>query len=200
MTHPQPHPRIRLSRREFLRAAALTVAGGLLAACASPLDRPSGASPSSGALRALPSPQPPATPTPLPEGPLGQFLALSVLLTGVRDLSPVLGSVYMQSLDASGQFETTVAALLEQAGFASGTPPTTLEELEATGIFDDAAARPLADKITEYWYTGVYDTPEGEQAVATFVDALAWSTLRFTKPATLCGSPGFWSIEPQAYL
>ena len=37
-------------------------------------------------------------------------------------------------------FETTVAALLEAAGFTSDSPPTTLEGLEATGIFDDAAA------------------------------------------------------------
>jgi hypothetical protein len=57
----------------------------------------------------------------------------------------------------------------------------------------------LADQIITLWYTGVYKVGE-EEKVATFVDALAWKVLHFTKPLTICGEFGFWSREPQVEI
>jgi len=193
-----------LSRREFLRGLALFVAGSALSACGAPPAEPQGmvapwktATP----VKVLQSPQPPATAeataTLAPGGlQLEEFLALSAVLTGIENLDPVLGRVYLESLQASSDFEVTLAELYEQAGFRAAAAPTDVETLTDAGIFAAESTQTLADKIIEYWYTGVYDTADGEQAVATFVDALAWKALHFTKPTTICASPGFWAEQP----
>src|SRR5690606_10360890 len=139
------------------------------------------------------------------------FLALSALLTGVKNLDPVVGRVYMNSLQASDEFDLTLEELYEQTGFDGDAPPQTIEELEARGLFganasggsdsnggsaSESGPSALADRILEYWYTGVYTTAEGEQAVATYVDALSWKTLAFTKPNSICATFGFWEARP----
>ena len=49
------------------------------------------------------------------------------------------------------------------------------------------AARPLdAAAIMNAWYTGTYGDPHAPR-VATYVGALAWSTLVFTKAPGVCG-------------
>jgi hypothetical protein len=192
-----------LTRRQFLSTLGLSATAGWLVACA---PRTSGLIDATGPQATpqivLPSPMPPAgtaTALPEPDGlPLEAFLQLSAVLTGISNLSPLLGQLYLQSLQASTQFQITLVDLYEQAGFRNASP--TIEELEENGLFDQEPTRQLADKIIEYWYTGIYDTPEGEQAVATFVDALAWQTLTFTKPLTLCGAPGFWSEAPEPVI
>jgi hypothetical protein len=193
-----------ISRRQFIQGVGISLAGSALAACTG--ERFTGRPPAGElpelSLPILPSPQPPATPIFVAQPgalALDDFLTLSSVLTGVDNLNPLIGAVYLQSLHASSQFEVTPAALYEQAGFAADAPPPTIEDLEASGLFDQEAMRQLADKITEYWYTGVYDTEEGEQAVATFVDALAWQALHFTKPPTICGAPDFWTRPPEGF-
>lgn len=191
-----------ISRRQFLRAIGVTCVGGSLAACGVP--RSTASPPALDGLfpshPILPSPQPlaEAAATPLPADlPLEDFLALSAVLTGFENLNPVLGRVYLQSLQTSGQFDVTLAAAFAQAGFGTDRPPTTLGEVEATGVFEQEATRKLLDKLIEYWYTGVYATAEGEQAVATYVDALMWQAIPFTKPLTICGVPAFWAELPE---
>jgi hypothetical protein len=191
----------RLTRRQFLYTFGLAATASWVAACA---PRTSGLTGVLGSQATpqivLPSPVPPAGTATAAAGPgdlpLEAFLQLSAVLTGVTNLSPLLGQVYLQSLQASSKFAVTLAELYEQAGFTSATP-TTIEELEAKGLFEQEPTRQLADKIIEYWYTGIYDSPAGEQAVATFVDALAWQTLVFTKPLTICSAPGVWSEAPE---
>jgi hypothetical protein len=129
---------------------------------------------------------------------LEQFLAVSAVLTGFTNLDPVVGSLYLQSLEGSDEFDASLGELAERAGFGGGSAPTTVAELEASGIFAEEATSTLADRIIEYWYTGVYTTPEGEPMVATFVDSLAWKALTFTKPTTICADPGFWEKRPEA--
>lgn len=68
--------------------------------------------------------------------------------------------------------------------------------MAATGIFDEEQTRSLADTIIEYWYTGTY-SEDDQSVVVTYVDALAWKTLHFTKPRSICGSPGFWAEKPE---
>lgn len=191
------------SRRTFLRSAA---AGGVtlaLAGCgvATPTQRQADLAPFPQWHPILPSPQaatpgPAATPAPGAIG-LDAFLALSALLTGIDNLNPQVGQIYLNSLAASQEFDVSLAELYEQAGFTAAAAPATIEELEQRGIFAQEATRTLADKIIEYWYSGVYDTPDGEQAVATFADALVWRAVRYTKPLTVCAAPGFWALAPQ---
>lgn len=186
----------RLSRRTFLCSLSTTITGAFLSACGPPRSSNQAKlafGPQATPPVILPSPMPATTPTVAGDLPLAEFLALSVVLTGVANLNPTLGRVYLQSLQASSEFKVTVADLYEQAGFRSATPPTTVAALESTGIFAEETTRRLADRVTALWYTGVYTNEEGEETVATYVDALAWRTLTFTKPTTICGYPGFWS-------
>lgn len=189
-----------MSRRRFLRSMSLIAAGGLFSACAVGNENALVQDPTFVGVN-LPLPRPAATAAAQQENAeLGRFLALSALLTGVENLDPALGSVYLQSLQASSEFDLTVSDLLDQAQAGLAALPATLEELESSGIFENEATRALADKITEYWYTGVYDTPEGEQVTATHTDTLAWQTLAFTKPMTVCGSYRFWTEPPEVAI
>jgi hypothetical protein len=192
-----------ISRRTLLcRAAAGTVAL-VLGGCgvATPSQRHADLAPFPQWHPLLPSPQPPepnAAVTPTPGGiSLAAFLVLSSLLTGIDDLNPEVGQVYLDSITASDQFDITLADFYRQAGFTETSAPVGVEELTQRGLFEEEAARTLADKIIDYWYSGVYDTPGGEQAVATFADALVWRAVRYTKPLTLCAAPGFWALAPQ---
>jgi hypothetical protein len=213
MTHPwqanHDHDRPGLNRRAFLRSAGLAGLATILAGCGiatqsappediapflerhpllpSPVAGPAVGS-TSGTLAATPSPS---------EVDLGGFLALSALLTGIENLNPQVGQIYLDSLAANTESEISLADLYRQAGFADAPPPESIEELERRGIFAQDATRALADKVIEYWYSGVYDTANGEQAVATFADALVWRAVRYTKPLTLCAAPGFWAVAPQ---
>jgi hypothetical protein len=196
-----------ISRRTLLRGAVAGSVALVLGGCgvATPSQRHADLAPFPQWHPLLPSPQPPgvnaaADPaaTPTPGGvSLAAFLALSSLLTGIDNLNPQVGQVYLDSLTASGEFDITLAELYEQAGFTATSAPSGIEELEQRGLFEQEGARTLADKIIDYWYSGVYDTPDGEQAVATFADALVWRAVRYTKPLTLCAAPGFWALAPQ---
>lgn len=211
----RPDPTPLLSRRAFLARLLAAGGAGLLAACAPGRvpDQPfAGPYNTATPARVLASPQAPQATSeaqdaaPQAEGDLSlqQFLVLSAVLTGVDNLNPAEGRIYLQSLQASDEFDVTLAELFQQAAnvlegsAASGNAPTaTIEDLEAQGIFESEATTTLADAIIEHWYTGIYTTSDGEQAVATYVDALAWKALSFTKPNSICGSPGFWEERPQ---
>lgn len=197
-THPAPtHQPGRLSRRAFLCSLSTALSGALLVACGPPRSN-SHADPAFGAQAtppaALPSPVPTTPPAAADAAlPLTQFLALSAVLTGVPNLNSDLGGIYLQSLQASPDFTVTMLDLYEQAGFRADAPAPTITALENAGFFAKEASRRLADRVIELWYTGVYTNEQGEETVATHVDALAWRVLAFTKPTTLCGYPGFWS-------
>lgn len=193
------------TRRQLLRGAAAAGVTAALAGCgmATTAAPEPPIAPFPPWQPVLPSPQPfdasvAAVETSVPGSlPLEAFLALSALLTGIDELNPQIGQVYLQSLAASDQFEVSLAELYTQAGFTATSAPAGVEELAARGLFEQEGTRSLADKIVEYWYSGVYDTAEGEQAVATFADALVWRAVRYTKPLTLCGAPGFWAVPPE---
>jgi len=143
-----------LGRRDFLRAMTLLAAGGAAAACAT-----------GGYVAAAPV-------------SLDEFLALSRLLTGVKDLNAEHARLYLTSLQASAGRD--------------------LATLVRTGALGSTTGAAVAAKIVEYWYTGIYDSPTGPR-VATHTEALAWSTLAFTKPPSACGGGvGYWADAPSA--
>ena len=149
-----------ITRRTFLRGALATAGATILAACApgGTADRPLG-SPYNTATPAsvLVSPPAPATGAPQPgDGTpqpgaisLEQFLMLSAVLTGMTNLDTVAGNVYLQSLQTSDEFDVSLSDLVEQAGFDGATAPSSIEELEANGVFADEATTALADRIIE---------------------------------------------------
>jgi hypothetical protein len=163
---------MRVGRRDFLRAMTLMAAGGAAAACAT-------RGPGTGAAASV---------------SLEEFLALSTLVTGVKDLNADHARIYLASLQASRGRE--LAMLCERAGFRTITPPASLDALVRTGALDSTAGAAVAAKIVEYWFTGIYDSPTGPR-VATYTEALAWSTLAFTKPPSACGGGvGYWAEAP----
>ena len=188
-----------MSRRAFLRSITISLSGLVALACGprrggEEIGRRLALGPHATPPIILPSPMPAeatATPAPL----LQEFLALSSLLTGVADLDPEVGRIYLQSLQTTEESQSALRALWEEAGFQQGTIPTSLAALEERNIFGNEEIRNVANHIIEMWYTGIYTDDAGEDVVATYVDALAWRTLRFTKPKTICGEPGFWAQE-----
>jgi hypothetical protein len=190
----------RASRRGFITAAGALAAAGALGGCTV---QTTSTWPQGPPQPILPSPEGftaadvLATPRMEGEGELERFLALSSLLTGFDDLNPVLGAVYLDALRNRPDPAVTLGALYERAGFGGGAAPDSLEALEAAGVFAEEEMSALADTILTNWYTGVYDTAEGEQAVATYVDALVWQAAGYLKPRTVCGPyPGFWRERP----
>ena len=189
-----------ISRRRFLQNLTLVTAGALLAGCTPAPDRGDAAAISDATLVEVRVPQPQVDATRQEFAPeLGDFLALSALLTGVDNLDPALGQTYLQSLQNNPELPMSVIALLDAAKAGQPTLPTTLEMLEGSGFFTNNAAREVADTITATWYTGVF-VDNGTERVATFVDALAWKTLHFTKAMTVCGSYRFWTEPPESAI
>ena len=129
------------TRRQMLVGMAAGGALALLAGCgvASTAPPPPDIAAFPTLRPALPSPQPlsgsqAAEATPLPGGPrpggldLASFLALSSLLTGIDDLNPQIGAVYLESLEGSDQFALSLADLHAQMGFGEDSAPPSLEE------------------------------------------------------------------------
>ena len=193
----------RMSRRHFLRGM-VTAGAGLLTACAAgDIAQGPAAYRTATPFRALKSPEAPVDQT--QEAPaegsisLQEFLEFSSLLTGVTDLDPALGRIYLEALQSGTPQGPTLADVYGAASSGSGTLPQDLEALSGAGFFDQDGIGSVADQIITMWYTGVYKVGD-EERVATFVDALAWKVLHFTKPLTICAQFGFWATEPQVEL
>lgn len=125
------------------------------------------------------------------------FMALSALLTGFRDLSQIHAQLYLDALLANPGTASVLDDLYVKAGYGGDAPPRTLDELAARGIFDDERLRALADTITLWWYTGVYEGAAGP-SVATYTESLAWKSLTYAvAPSTCGGTMGFWAEAPR---
>lgn len=194
----------KLSRREFLQSGTAVLLSTTLTACGAATIQQAEPWQTATPPRVLQSPMPPATPEPTATLPpdslaLEKFLALSAVLTGIPNLNPEQGRVYLQSLATSPDFNVSLTELYEQANLADVGAAASVDALDEAGIFVQEETKKLADKIIEYWYTGTYTDGDGETAVATYVDALAWKVLDFTKPPTICGAPYFWAERPSSY-
>jgi len=184
----------RLTRREFLRGALLAFGAGGLAACNANIRETANPWQTPTPYRLLQSPMPAETATSEADtGELEQFIAVSSALTGFDNLNPELGQVYLTALDTHADIDMSFTAFLEEAGIDAGAP--TLDAIEQAGVFEDEALRAVADTILSYWYTGIHATDSGE-AIATYVDTLAWKSVSNIKPRTICGAPGFWAQAP----
>lgn len=187
-----------LSRREFLKGLLLFSGGIVLVACSPEQAREVE---TSGWITPTPQQILPVIPT--QEGGaageqaenLPEFLALSAVLTGMPDLDPDLGAAFLQAFQAVPGFAAGLDQLIDQAGMRSAQPPNDLESMESAGIFSNEQTASTADQIITAWYSGMVQTEE-EPIVVTFVDALAWKALHFTKPLTICANYAFWAEKP----
>lgn len=127
---------------------------------------------------------PPPSPAASPGEPLEAFLGLSSLLTGLpkEDLDPEAARALLSALPSK-----PLAALLEKAGYGGSTPPGTLQDLEARGLFSDPASRRFADALTTSWYSGIATTPEGPRVI-TFLKAVQWRAPGYASCPSVCKS------------
>jgi len=75
---------------------------------------------------------------------------------------------------------------------------TGIDDLDAEHgrLYFASLSHPADSAILQCWYTGMYESPAGPR-VATYSEALAWTTLGFTKAPTLCGGAvGYWGDKP----
>jgi len=136
-----------------------------------------------------------ASPLSIPSSELAPFMALSAILTGYSDLDPTIGSVYLNGIRSDTQRAEALNSLYAGAGFASGSPSSSLADLERRGVFTDPASLSIATQILGEWYSGIYQTTGGP-TTATWTQALAWRACSYTKPPSLCTVPGSWSKAP----
>jgi len=138
----------------------------------------------------------PACGSTVDRAPLDKFLALSALLTGFDALDEQIGATYYEAIAADTDRAGILYEIFERGGFNGDELPQRLDELEASGIFDDARLRELADSITTTWYSGVHDDGSGP-VVVTYLGALTWKALSYTKAPSVCGpNMGFWAEAP----
>lgn len=105
---------------------------------------------------------------------LHQFLAASEKLTGMPNLDPDIAKTLLGGFLATGHGQAMANLVAGQDEYG-----------------------PLANAVVAAWYSGVYDSGQG-QAVAAFNEALVWDALSFTKPFGSCGGePGYWADPPQ---
>jgi hypothetical protein len=127
-----------------------------------------------------------------------QFIQLSAVLTGVpaSQLDQTLARTYLDSLQARLDLAVSPAALYQQAGFGSASPPASIDAITRSPLFQQADVRALVDEIIQYWFTGIYQAPSG-QKVATYMDALAWQVIKYAQAPSQChGAMGVWADAP----
>lgn len=101
------------------------------------------------------------------------FVALSRVLTGKRNLPAAHAAAYLELLDDAG-LPMSASELVRSAGYRGRMGPGDLAELEATGALSSPAARTCARAIAAAWWSGTAPTHAGGRVVVTYTDALVW--------------------------
>lgn len=129
-------------------------------------------------------------------------VAAAIAAAGTSGFPPEL---YADSNVTVEQFLALSQKLTNASGLDAAVAKTLLGGFLATGNGPALAALvagqgqdgPLTNAIVAAWYSGLYDSAAGKQAVAMFTDALLWNALTFTKPPGWCGGEtGYWSQVP----
>ena len=131
--------------------------------------------------------------------PMGvdEFVTLSRVLTGAKDLSRELAEIYLRYLAAEAGGNEELAALWNAAGLGGGRPHQDLRELVEAGVFTHKDFDNTARAILKLWYTGRYRS-DGVPKLAEYTDTLAWRAVGYTVAPSNCGgSMGFWADPPR---
>lgn len=116
-----------------------------------------------------------------------QFAAFTRAMTGYAWQDDAAAAAMLRTLSAA----VGATTLARVADLARGTPPDAL-----TGALAAAGLERAAVTIVTALYTGVVDTPKGP-VVLTYVSAIAWQAVPWTKPNALCGGiTNYWASAP----
>lgn len=116
-----------------------------------------------------------------------QFAALTRTLTGFAWQDDAAAGAMLRALSAA----VGASTLTRVADLARTTAPDALSAALAASGLEHAAAT-----IVTALYTGVVDTPKGP-VVLTYVSAIAWQAVPWTKPNALCGGvTNYWASAP----
>ena len=160
-----------LNRRELLAALA---AGTLTAASGSVLT----STPASAA-----TPPRPVT--------LDEFMELSRILTDNEfSLEDEPGALYLASLVADPTFNAELRQLVQNTVRASREPKT-FNDVVASGALRTDTAAMTAQQILVLWYSGLVN-----DRTADYLEALAWESLSFPKPASTPLGFSKWDEAP----
>lgn len=118
----------------------------------------------------------------------GAFASLTRTLTGYAWADDAAAAAMLRALSAA----VGAATLKRVADVALASAPAQLSAALAAAGLDAAAAT-----IVTALYSGVVETPKGP-VVLTYVSAIAWQAVPWTKPNAICGGvTNYWSTAPE---
>jgi hypothetical protein len=127
-----------------------------------------------------------------------EFIELSRVLTETVELDAALGRQGLAALRNDPVRARLLPELWAAARFDSATPPVSVDDLVARGVYARPPLADLCDAIAHVWYSGIYVDSSGGRRIVTYTDALAWRALGY-RPAgpTACGGVfGHWAGAP----
>ncbi len=117
--------------------------------------------------------------------PADAFHDLSVALTGYSPRDPSLVAAFRDA------FSAELNQLQQLYDIVSATPAGGWTQAVAGAGLSD-----LAEQLVLAWYTGIVGEGE-EQRVLTYLDALVWYAVGYTKPPSTCDTDfGAWALRP----
>lgn len=120
--------------------------------------------------------------TPIPEGNLDAFRALTRQVLGMEDISEDVLQVSWGALNADDDRASALQAMLEEGG-----------EIDMGNLSDEQQA--VVDGILGIWYAGeINDEPiEGRERI--FAQLLAFQALPYTTLPAVCKNWGYWAED-----
>ena len=132
----------------------------------------------------------------MPATELDQFVALSQVLTGQRQLDQTRAEQYLQRL--KNKYSAQMQDLLSAFG---KIPPDTNVVFEVKRrIVDNAGLLPLAQQIIGIWFTAEFVGPDGKGDAGTqdqYYHGLIWDVILAHAPTDSHQEYGYWATPPR---
>jgi hypothetical protein len=131
---------------------------------------------------------------------LEDFLALSAVLTGVENLDPTLGRLYLDRLNST-PFASSLRDILRL--FQGLEPGSTLADQVRQQLVSSDDLRPAITQIVLLWYTSAMHDNDGIPAnfrygtQEEYFSGLAWQIVGAHAPGLSGGYFGHWHYRPE---
>lgn len=126
-----------------------------------------------------------------------QFLALSQILTGERQLDPALAAQYLQRL--KDKYSSQMQAILTAFGKIATNDNAVFEVKRR--IVGDSNLLPLVQQIIGVWYTAEFVGPDGKVNAGTqqqYYGGLVWKVILAHAPTDSHQDYGYWAESPDS--